>query len=262
MSTLEVGDAVLRYEVDGREDAPWLIFSNSLGTNLAMWDAQMRRFAEEYRILRYDQRGHGRSSAPEGPYAMDRLGGDVLALMDHLGIRSAHYCGLSMGGMTGMWLGIHAPDRIDRLVLANTSAKLPPRDLWDGRIRMVTEKGMEAIVEAVVERWFSPAFRERDPDEVDRVRAMILSTPVAGYAGCCAAIRDMDQRGELHRIVRPTLVIAGARDPATPPEMGEEIVRHVPQARMVTLDAAHLSNIERAEDFDRALADFLSEAEE
>lgn len=259
MSTVETDGATIHYEVSGREEAPWLVFSNSLGTNLHMWDAQQRHFADQYRILRYDQRGHGRSSAPEGGYTMDQLGQDVVAVLEQLGIRNAHFCGLSMGGMTGMWLGTHAPELIDRLVLANTAAHMPPRDLWDGRIRTVTEKGMEGVADAVVERWFSPEFRERDPEEVERVRGMILSTAPAGYAGCCAAIRDMDQRETIKAIHRPTLVIAGAKDPATPPANAQEIASHIPPARMVTLEAAHLSNIEQAEGFSQALAAFLWE---
>lgn len=259
MSTLEVENAKIHYEIEGPNGAPWLIFSNSLGTNLGMWDAQIERFVEEYRILRYDQRGHGRSSVPPGAYTMDQLGHDVVALMDYLGIERANFCGLSMGGMTGMWLGTHAGERFDRLILANTLAMMPPKELWDGRIRTCTEQGMEGVVDAVVERWFTPEFRERQPDEVAWVRGMILATVPAGYAGCCAAIRDMDQREAIRSIRLPTLVIAGSKDPATPPAMSQEIIGHVSHAHLVTLEAAHLSNIERPAEFNEALASFLSE---
>ncbi|ESR22466.1 3-oxoadipate enol-lactonase [Lutibaculum baratangense] len=259
MSTLDIENATIHYELSGREGAPLLVLSNSLGTNLSMWDAQVAHFGDRYRILRYDQRGHGRSSAPPGEYSFGQLGRDVVALMDYLGVEKAHFCGLSMGGMTGMWLGVHAPHRVDRLVLANTAAFLPPKELWDGRVRTVTEKGMGAIVDAVVERWFSPEFQASDPDEVARVRAMILATLPAGYAGCCAAIRDMDQREDIRSIRVPTLVICGSKDPATPPAQAEEIVGHVPQARLVTLEAAHLSNIEDPAGFNQAVARFLSE---
>ncbi len=262
MSTLDIENATIHYETSGPDGAPWLILSNSLGTNLGMWDAQEARLSERYRVLRYDQRGHGHSSAPAGEYTMDQLGRDVVALMDWVGIEQAHFCGLSMGGMTGMWLGVHAAHRIDRLVLANTSAMMPPKDLWDGRIRTVTEKGMEAVADAVVERWFTPEFQERDPDEVARIRGMILATHPAGYAGCCAAIRDMDQREDIRAITLPTLVISGSKDPATPPGMSEEIVGHVGHARMVSLEAAHLSNIEQPDGFNEALLAFLSEEQE
>ena len=254
MSTLDVAGATIHYEVSGKEGAPWLVFSNSLGTNLEMWDAQARDFADSRRILRYDQRGHGKSSAPQGDYTMDQLGGDVVALLDELDIARADFCGLSMGGMTGMWLGTHAGHRFDRLVLANTGAQMPPPELWDGRIRTVLEKGMEGVLDAVVERWFTPEFRQQATDEIE-----ILSTSPVGYAGCSAAIRDMDQRESIRAVTTPTLVIAGARDPATPPAMADEIVANIAGARLATLDAAHLSNIEKADDFSRVLQAFLSE---
>lgn len=257
MPTLDVEGTRLRYEIQGPEGAPWLVFSNSLGTNLSMWDGQVAAFENEFRILRYDARGHGGSDAPDGPYTIDRLGQDTLALMDALGVERAGFCGLSMGGMVGMWLGTKAPERLDRLVLANTAAHMPPTDLWDGRIRTVTEKGMDALTEQVIERWFSPDFRASHRDRIAPVREMLLATPRQGYAACCAAIRDMDQREIIRSVHTPTLVIAGAHDPATPPDKAEEIVGAIPGAELVVLEAAHLSNIEAEAEFTATLRRFL-----
>lgn len=259
MPTTECDGATIHYEVSGREGAPWLVFSNSLGTNLGMWDGQVAALADDYRILRYDSRGHGRSSAPEGPYTIELLGRDALAVMDAAGVDKASYCGLSKGGMVGMWLGVNAPERFARLALCNTGAYVPPATLWDDRIATATTKGMAALTEGVIERWFTEPFRKSSPEAVDRVRKMLLTTPAHGYAGCCAAIRDMDQRAAISRITLPTLVIAGARDVATPPERAEEIANAVAGARLVTFEAAHLSNIETEPEFNEALIAFLKE---
>jgi 3-oxoadipate enol-lactonase len=230
--------------------------SNSLGTALAMWDWQMAELEKRFRVIRYDQRGHGGTTATPGFYTMERLGRDVLALLDALGIDSAHYCGLSMGGMTGMWLGAKAPKRFKRMVLSNTSARMP-QDVWKARIEAALGPGMPSLVQTVVERWFTPEFRAKDPKAVDKVRAMILATPGQGYAGCCGAIRDMDHRGILGEIPVPTLVIVGARDPATPPADGQLVHEGIRGSKLVTLDAAHLSNIEQSAQFTRTLIDFL-----
>lgn len=243
---------------DGDAGRPVLILSHSLGASMAMWDEQVASLAGEYAILRYDTRGHGASDAPAGDYSLDRLGRDVLAVMDHLGIASARFCGLSLGGMTGQWLGVHAPERIERLVIANSSAHMGPAESWQQRIAAVREHGMAAVASAVLERWFTPAFLAADGPGVERTRAQLLATPPEGYTGCCAAIRDMDLRAIIGLIRAPTLVIAGAQDPATPADHSALIQSHIAGARLVTLDAAHLSNIEQPEAFNAALSAFLN----
>ena len=237
---------------------PALLFSNSLGTNLHMWDAQIAPFEDRFRIIRYDSRGHGRSDAPEGLYTMDRLGRDALAILDALKIERTHYCGLSKGGMVGQWLGFHAPERIERMALCNTSSYIPLPDLWNTRIKVATEKGMAALCDGIIERWFCEEFRRSDPGEIARVTEMVLGTPGHGYAGCCGAIRDMDQRASTKAIEVPTLVVAGAKDPATPPDHGRLIHEMIEGSQFVLLEAAHLSNIERTVEFNRAVLGFLA----
>jgi 3-oxoadipate enol-lactonase len=260
MPTAEINGIEIHYTVDGEEDAPPLLFSNSLGTDLGMWDGQVPELAGSFRIVRYDSRGHGQSSAPAGNYSLDQLGRDAVALLDHLEIEKTAFCGLSKGGMVGQWLGIHAPERVSRLVLSNTSSHIPTREMWDGRIATVTEGGMEAITQTVLERWFTPGFLERNPGEANRIRDMLLNTPPQGYAGCCAAIRDMDIREEVSAIRIPTLVIIGEKDPATTPEQGELIAKSVKGATLTVIsDAAHLSNVEQPEQYMKALKGFLAE---
>ncbi|WP_026379675.1 3-oxoadipate enol-lactonase [Afifella pfennigii] len=245
------------WESEGPPDAPPLLFSNSLGTNLAMWDGQVDEAAESYRVIRYDQRGHGRSAAPAGEYTLERLGRDVIELLDALGIVTTRFCGLSMGGMTGIWLLIHHPERFERAALCNTAAHMPPPEMWNERIRAVTEKGMGALVAGVTERWFTPAFRKENPQEVERIAAQIRATEPAGYAGCCAAIRDMDQRAALSRISKPSLVLIGDCDPATTPEQGELLLDNIAGAKKAVLHAAHLSNVEQPQRFNAAVLAFL-----
>jgi len=259
MPQIETSDGIhLNYEISGPGDAPPLVFSNSLGTNLNMWDGQMAEAERQWRVIRYDQRGHGGSDAPAGDYALDRFGLDVIDLLAALGIEKTAFCGLSMGGMTGLWLALNHPGRFSRMALCNTSAFLPPPDLWNDRIRAVSEGGMSAIDQAVMERWFTDTFRAAQPDEAERIRQMILTTKPQGYAGCSAAIRDMDQRGAIGAIEMPALIVIGAHDPATPPDHGELIAATITGAQSVTLDAAHLSNIEQPEAFNRAVFGFLA----
>ncbi len=237
---------------------PTLLFSNSLGTNLHMWDAQMAPFAERFRILRYDSRGHGRSDAPKGPYTVERLGRDAVAVLDGVDIDKTYFCGLSKGGMVGQWLGAHAPDRVERLALCNTAAHIPAADLWNQRIEIVTRNGMAPLAEGIVDRWLTNDFRESHPDETARITRMVLATSALGYAACCAAIRDMDQRESDKTIRAPTLIVIGDKDPATPPDRGQQIHELVPGSEIVTLDAAHLSNIEQTKAFNKAVLDFLT----
>jgi 3-oxoadipate enol-lactonase len=208
-------------------------------------------------VLRYDTRGHGASSTPPAPYSIAALGDDVIRLLDHLQVERTHFCGLSMGGMTGIRLGLAAADRVDRLVLCNTGAKIGVADSWNARISAVHTSGMAAIAGTVMERWFSPAFIRDSPHEVARMRAVLEKSSPAGYAACCAAIRDYDARAEIAAIRAPTLVIAGARDLATPLVDGRFIAEHVPNARYIELAAAHLSNIEQPTEFLVALIGHL-----
>ena len=247
----------IAWRMDGSADAPVLVLSNSLGAAMAMWKDQIPVLAMGFRLLRYDTRGHGASSVMPGDYSLDRLGRDVIELLDGLGIATAHFCGLSLGGMTGQWLGVHAPERIDRLMIANSSSFMGPPESWQQRMATVREHGMTAIAQAVLDRWFTSTFVAREPHGLARTREQLLATSPDGYAGCCAAIRDMDLRRVVHLVSRPTLVIAGTRDPATPPDHAKRIATAIPGARLVSLEAAHLSNIEQPEGFTRALLDFL-----
>lgn len=250
MSSITTGDGCrIAYRFDGPDDAPVLMLSNSLGTSLDMWAPQMAAWTRDFRVLRYDQRGHGASDAPVGAYSMDRLGRDVVELLDALGLAKVHFCGLSLGGMVGQWLGVHAPDRLDRLVLANTSSWMGPPSGWDARIALVREQGMAPLAQASVERWFTPEFVAAAPDAIAPIVATLKATNPTGYTGCCAAIRDMDMRPVAGLIRRPALVIGGLRDPSTPPSHSEALAAAIPGATIKMLEAAHLANVEQPAPF-------------
>lgn len=249
----------IAYRLDGQPDGPVIMLSNSLGTCFEMWNAQVARLTARYRVLRYDSRGHGRSESPDAEYSIERLGRDALELLDEIGVGRAHFCGLSLGGMVGMWLAANEGERIDRLILCNTAAQLGPPAAWLERAAAVRAGGMAAVADAVLERWFTSDFRRARPDEVERIRSMLLTTDPTGYAGCCAAIRDMDLREALSLITRPTLVVAGAQDPATPREAAIAIAAAIAGSRLAVLDAAHLSNVEAAEPFTGAVTEFLGD---
>jgi 3-oxoadipate enol-lactonase len=234
------------YTVDGPDGAPTVVLSNSLGSTPAMWDPQLPALAERLRVVRYDHRGHGRSPVPPGPYELDDLGADVLAMLDRLGLERVHWCGLSLGGMVGMWMAINAPERIDRLVLCCTSARLGPPEMWADRAATVRAQGVDAVADAGIQRWLSPGFIEREPEIAGGIRAMLAATPAEGYAACCGVIEHMDQVPQLGEIRAPTLVIAAEDDPATPPEHGALIASAVPGARLeIVPDARHLATIEQ-----------------
>ncbi len=251
--TVDSSGCPIHVRVEGPEGSPALMLSNSLGTTLEMWDDQVAPFTQHFRLIRYDRRGHGRSGAPQGAYTMEQLGRDVLAVLDRLGIRKTSWCGLSMGGMVGMWLGANASDRIERAVLANTGAYYADKQPWHDRMKLVEERGMQAIADGTMERWFTKGFREREPAKVARLRQMVLSTPVDGYLGCCAAVRDMDHRPLLGRISVPVLIIAGRQDPATTVEMAEHLRDNIKGSRLAVLDAAHISNVEQPQAFTDAV---------
>ena len=246
-----------RYELTGPKDAPVVVLSHSLGCNLHMWDPQMTALERHCRVLRYDTRGHGRSSVPAAPYKIAELGEDVLRLLDALGIERAHFCGLSMGGTTGIWLGAHAPERIGRLVLCNTAAYFGAPEAMNARIDTVRRGGMAAVVDGVLERWFTQSFRANAPEVVEGIREQLLATPVEGYVGCCAALRDVDERGSLARVASPTLVVAGTYDPAPTPQAARELAGLIPGAQFIELPAAHLTNLGAAGQFNARVLDFL-----
>ena len=247
----------IHVEVEGPEQAPVLMLSNSLGTNLHMWDDQVAPFTRHFRLVRYDRRGHGQSDVPKGPYSMERLGRDVLAILDGLGIEKINWCGLSMGGMVGMWLGANAPSRIDKLILSNTASYFPDKTIWDGRIKLVREKGLAAIVDATMERWFTKPFREAlaasdgahprhvPGDECRRLYRLRPGDPRHGPSAAAAKINA------------PTLVIAGRHDPATTLEAGEFIAQHMPNAQLAVLDAAHIANMEQPKIYADTVLEFL-----
>lgn len=245
--------------IDGEHNDEVLLLSNSLSSDLSMWDAQIDRWARRFRIVRYDQRGHGATPASPGPYSIEQLANDALAVLDGLGIERAHFCGLSMGGMVGMALLHLAPQRIDRAVLSNTAAYMGPRSLWDGRIDLVRNAGIEASVEPTVKRWFPAAFHARAPGTIERMREMIRRTSAEGYIGCCEAIRDMDQRESIRAITKPVLVIIGSKDPATTPEAGLHIHDAIRGSTVKVLDAAHISAVEQPEAFAQVVEEFLRE---
>jgi 3-oxoadipate enol-lactonase len=249
----------LHHVEDGPADAPMLLLGPSLGAGLSMWDAQAAALADAMRVVRYDHRGQGESPVAPGPYAIDDLGRDVLALIDALGAPRAHVAGLSLGGMVAMWIAINAPERVDRLVLCCTSAKFGPPSLWQERARVARTEGMAALAPATVERWITPAGRAADPGRTRALEAMITACDPDGYASCCAAIEHMDLLDGLPSVTAPTLVIAGAEDPSTPPdEHAARIAAAVPGARLEVLDgAAHLANLERADEVTRLFRDHL-----
>ena len=227
-------------------DAPVLVLGNSLGSNQGMWAPLIPAFASRFRVLAVETRGHGGSEVPPGPYALDELGGDFLAVLDGLGLATVRYAGLSLGGMIGMWLASHAPERIERLALVCTSAYLPPATAWIERAETVRARGTSSLRETQAGRWFTPGFLEREPERVAAALAMLDATPDEGYAGCCEAIAGMDLRPHLGRITADTLVIAGADDPATPPSHGEAIAAAIPGARLrIVPPAAHLATLEQ-----------------
>lgn len=257
MAMLSTPRGAFNVVVEGRRNAPILMFANSLGTTLDMWAGQTQAFGEHFAILRYDNRGHGGSVSTPGPYRIADLADDAIAIMDALELPQINFCGLSMGGMIGLWLGMNAPSRIRRLVVANSAAQIPPAQLWNDRIAMVRDNGMAAIADAVSQRWFTANFIRRHPDTVNVIKRMIVDTPVEGYAACCAAVRDFDVREGMGKIAVPVLVIAGDADPATPPQMTQEIANAIAGSRFESLPAAHLSNIECPVAFNSLLTDFL-----
>jgi 3-oxoadipate enol-lactonase len=257
MAFLKLDDGQLFYQWDGPEHGPVLVFSNSLGATHRMWNPQLETFARHFRVLRYDGRGHGQSSATPGPYTIEQLAGDVLKLLDALQLDRVYYCGLSMGGMIGMHLGAAHASRLHKIVLCNTAAKIGTPDVWNARITAVQTGGMKAVAGAVVDRWLTAGFRAAHPAETANVLSMLEGCDPAGYAATCAAVRDADFRQTLGAVRVPTQVVTGAHDPATPVADGRALSERIPGAKYTELAAAHLSNIEAREDFNREVLAFL-----
>jgi 3-oxoadipate enol-lactonase len=250
-------DVKIHYELAGAETFPVLMFSNSLGTNLSMWNGQLETFGRYFRILRYDTRGHGQSDVTPGPYKMDQLSWDVVHLLDALQLDRVYFCGLSMGGTTGMFLGANAAKRLQKIVLCNTSAKFGTADPWNARIEKVKRGGMKAVASMVLERWLTPEYRSAHPEKTQSVLAMLESANPAGYVACCAAVRDADMQNQLNNVSVPSLVLAGTFDPAATPAVGQELAHTIPGASYVELAASHLSNIEAEVEFNRQVLQFL-----
>jgi 3-oxoadipate enol-lactonase len=249
----------LHHIVDGPPDGPALLLGSSIGTTTELWAASAPLLASRHRVVRYDHRGHGRSPVPPGSYTLDDLGSDVLALMDRLGMRRASLGGVSLGGMVSMWIAAHAPERVERLVLICTSAKLP-EDLWAERAAVARADGMPALVDRVVARWFTPEYARDNPDVAARWRSVFLSTSADGYAACCDAIRTMRLEEVLHRIEAPTLVVACLDDEATPPEHAKRILAEIPRGRLALVaGAAHLPTLSHPDLMSQLVKDFLDE---
>lgn len=259
MPTLEINGAVLNYRLDGENSrAPLVMLSNSLASNLSMWDLQVPALVEAgFRVLRYDTRGHGESSVPPGPYSIELLATDALRILDKLDIKRAHFCGLSLGGMTAQKLATLHGDRLLSVALCATAAYMGPANLWDGRIAAVASGGMAAVAETTIERWFTAESRQQLA-AVARIKQGVLATPPAGYIACGEAIRDMDQRESIRAISIPTLVLVGEQDPATPVEAARLLQGRIAGAELVIIpNSQHLFNVERASEFNAALLDFL-----
>ncbi len=258
MPMIDADGCLLNVSVEGRDGGPTLMLSNSLGCTMAMWEPQLPVLTKLFRVIRYDRRGHGKSGM-NGPVSMERYGKDVLAILDDLNIDRVHWCGLSMGGMVGQWLGANAPDRFNKMILANTSCYYPDPTNWHNRIKAVRESGIASVADAVIGGWLTADFRERDPDATAKMKAMLLATPVDGYLAACEALSTLDQRALLPKIKSPVLVIAGRHDNATPVAAGEFIRANIPGASMTLLDAAHISNVEQSHAFTEAVVGFLTQ---
>ena len=262
MSFANINGMRLHYRIDAaeRSEAPWLLLANALGADVTMWAPQIAAFSSRFRVLRFDTRGLGCSDAPAGPYTVDQWTHDVLGLFDALSIERAHFCGLSMGGLIGIALGVRHAERIDRLVLAHTAAKIGTSEVWQARAQQARLQGACALADATLQRWFSPAFAAREPIVHAAIRDAFVHADSEGYASNCEAIGAADLRAELGAIRAPTLVMTGRADPSVPPDDSRALAAAVSGARFVELDAQHLSNIERAEEFTQTVLDFLTGA--
>ncbi len=257
MPTAELQEACLHYEMGGPPTGPVVVLVNSLGSDLHMWDKVLPYLDQHFRVLRYDARGHGLSTTPPTPYSIEQLGTDLLALLEKTSVETVHFCGLSLGGLVGLWLSIHAPQKIVSLVLANTGARIGTREGWDERIAAVQSHGLAPIAQSALGRWFTPGYRLEHPDEMNQICNMIERTSPEGYIGCCGVLRDTDLRSELSAIEIPCLVVTGSDDPATPPQDGHALHARLRNSTYLELQASHLSAWERSADFAGAILHFF-----
>ncbi|CAM5458145.1 3-oxoadipate enol-lactonase 2 OS=Afipia felis OX=1035 GN=catD_3 PE=4 SV=1 [Afipia felis] len=257
MAIIEVDGCAINVQVDGRKDAPPLMFSNSMGCSLEMWQPQMAALTQKFRVIRYDRRGHGKSAMSNVGYSVERFGKDAIAILDHLGVTKTHWCGISLGGVVGQWMAATAPERIDRLVLSNTTSYVADPTNWLNRIKAIQESGLASIADAVLAGWLTEEFRQHHPDVVTSLREALVSTDLGAYAGCCATLSRLDQRELLPLIGNPTLIIAGEYDKSTPIPAAELLKSRIPDTRMEIIKAAHISNIEAAGRFNELVLSFL-----
>jgi 3-oxoadipate enol-lactonase len=257
MPFAQLSGVSIHYEWNGPEAAPVLVLCHSLGASHRLWDAQIEVFSRHFRILRYDSRGHGESGVPQGPYNVDQLARDVIQLLDVVGVRRVSFCGISMGGTTGMFLAANYPERLHKIVLCNTGAKIGNAEFWNARMEAIRNGGIKSVSDALIERWFTFDFRSSHPEEVAEVKEMLENTAPEGYIANCAVIRDADLHDSLAKIKTPTLVVAGLHDATATPAHARVIANGIQGAHVVDLNAAHISNIEARDTFNREVLSFL-----
>lgn len=257
MPNFSSSDATIHFQTFGDSSKPALVFSNSLGTKLSMWQNQIDHFQKDHFVICYDTRGHGQSSTPQGPYSIDQLGQDVVNLLDHLKIQKADFCGISMGGLTGQWLAIHRPERFNHVVVCNTAAKIGQQQAWLDRAELVREQGLKPIAETAALRWFTEPFIQSQATIVSSLSNDLAASSAEGYANCCEALAKADLRNQLSQITVPVLIIAGQKDPVTTVIDGQYMRDRIANAQLVEIDASHISNVEKPQDFNQALVRFL-----
>ena len=252
-------DAEINYQTFGDASQPAIVFSNSLGTQLNMWQPQISFFEKKFYVICYDTRGHGASSAPQGPYSIEQLGTDVVHLLDHLNIEKASFCGISMGGLTGQWLAIHHPERFNHVIVCNTAAKIGQEQAWNDRAQLVREQGLKPIAETAASRWFTEPFIRSNTAIVESLSNDLGAGSPEGYASCCEALAKADVREQLKNITIPTLVVAGQKDPVTTVADAQYIINHVRSSSLFEINASHISNIEQPKAFNQAIFSFLQQ---
>ncbi|MDM1722375.1 3-oxoadipate enol-lactonase [Acinetobacter towneri] len=257
MPTFTSNDAQINYQTFGDATKPALIFSNSLGTNFKMWQAQIDFFQQDFFVICYDTRGHGASSAPQGPYSIDQLGQDVVNLLDHLNVEKAAFCGISMGGLTGQWLAIDRPERFNQVVVCNTAAKIGQEQAWNDRAALVREQGLQPIASTAASRWFTEPFIQSNATVVNNLQNDLAAGSAEGYASCCEALAKADVREQLEDITVPVLVVAGQQDPVTTVVDGQFMVERIANSQLFEINASHISNVELPNEFNQAVKQFI-----
>ena len=257
MPTFTSNDAQINYQTFGDATKPALIFSNSLGTNFKMWQAQIDFFQQDFFVICYDTRGHGASSAPQGPYSIDQLGQDVVNLLDHLNVEKAAFCGISMGGLTGQWLAIHRPERFNQVVVCNSAAKIGQEQAWNDRAALVREQGLQPIASTAASRWFTEPFIQSNATVVNNLQNDLAAGSAEGYASCCEALAKADVREQLKDITVPVLVVAGQQDPVTTVVDGQFMVERIANSQLFEINASHISNVELPNEFNQAVKQFI-----